>query len=308
MKRYLTMTSQVKIKQFLTEKKELVESALSNLVPSITAPFEKHLESFHYSLFAGGKRIRPILCLAAGEIISNAPETEKKLLPVACALECIHTYSLIHDDLPAMDNDSLRRGRPTNHVVYGEAEAILAGDGLLTWAFDLLSNQESIVADPARQLRIINIIARAAGTLGMVGGQALDIENENKSYPFELLQTIHKNKTGALITASIVSGAVAAGASSEQEKLLEKFGDRIGLAFQIADDLLDATSTTEKLGKTAGADQMNGKATYPDYFGIEKTREMVENVVSDAKQAIETFGKKADILMELADYIYARSY
>lgn len=207
-----------------------------------------------------------------------------------------------------MDDDELRRGKPTNHVVFGEAGAILAGDGLLTWAFDLLSDKNNVFIDPARQLQVIHIISRAAGSLGMVGGQALDIENENSSYPFEMLKTIHRNKTGALITASVLAGAVAGGASKEQLQKLETYGNKIGLAFQIVDDLLDATSTTEQLGKTAGIDQARGKATYPAYFGIEKTREMAEATVAEAKEAIESFGSKSEMLMNLADYIYARTF
>jgi geranylgeranyl diphosphate synthase type II len=261
-----------------------------------------------YSLFVGGKRVRPILCLATGEAIDNRRQTIDNLLPVACALECIHTYSLIHDDLPAMDDDELRRGKPTNHILFGEAGAILAGDGLLTLAFDLLSDP-SLGAIPAEgRLRIIHTIARAAGPLGMVGGQALDIASENTTFPFTTLQTIHKSKTGALITASVLAGAIGAGASPVQLERLTRYGDKVGLAFQIVDDLLNATSTTEQLGKAAGSDADRGKATYPAYFGIEATRTKAKEAVCEAVAALSDFDEKAGPLRALAEYIYTRSH
>ena len=239
-----------KIKNYLVQRQSLVEQALGRFIPVAVGDFADHIEAMRYSLFVGGKRIRPILCLAAAEAISDNTDLIESILPIACALECIHTYSLIHDDLPAMDNDSLRRGKPTNHTVFGEAGAILAGDGLLTYAFELLSRGD--IAIPAeRQLKISHLIARAAGPEGMVGGQSLDIANENSQYPFELLKTIHKSKTGALIQCSVQAGAVAAGATIKQECQLADFGAEIGLAFQIVDDLLDATSTTEQLGKNS---------------------------------------------------------
>jgi geranylgeranyl diphosphate synthase type II len=260
-----------------------------------------------YSLFAGGKRIRPILCLAAGAAVDNSPTTDANLLPIGCALECIHTYSLIHDDLPAMDNDELRRGKPTSHVLFGEAGAILAGDGLLTFAFDLLSNENTGTLPAARRLRIISLIASASGSLGMVGGQALDIASENSEFPFDTLKTIHKSKTGALITCSVQAGAVAANASVEQFDNLTEYGDNVGLAFQIVDDLLNVTATTEQLGKTAGSDAERGKATYPAYFGIEKTRKLAQDAVERAIAALDSFDDKADPLRDLAAYIYTRS-
>ncbi len=261
----------MEIKSYLNEQRIIVEQAFDNYIPAASGVFEEHLQALRYSLFAGGKRIRPILCLAAANATGNTLEDDD-ILPIACALECIHTYSLIHDDLPAMDNDALRRGKPTNHMIYGEAGAILAGDGLLTLAFDLLSNTDfgNLTAD--KRLQIINIIARASGSLGMVGGQALDIANENTKFPFTTLQTIHKSKTGALITASVLAGAVAAGADPAQLNGLQHYGDQTGLAFQIVDDLLNATATTEQLGKAAGSDAALGQATYPAYFGLEETR------------------------------------
>lgn len=296
------------IKIYLNEKRDLIETALARFVPSQEGPFATHFESMRYSLFVGGKRIRPILCLAAAASVDGSSQTEKALLPVAAALECIHTYSLIHDDLPAMDDDTLRRGKPTNHTIYGEAEAILAGDSLLTWAFDLLSNSEYCQLAADKHLAIISVIARGAGPLGMAGGQSMDIANENKQYPFTTLQTIHKNKTGALITSSILAGAIGAGASAKQYADLTEYGDQIGLAFQIVDDLLDATSTTEKLGKSAGSDATKGKATYPAFFGIEKTRKRASEAVEAALSALSEFDDRAAPLRSIAQYIVQRSH
>lgn len=296
------------IQIYLSEKRKVVEDALEKLMLQAVAPFEQHIEAMRYSLFAGGKRVRPILCLAAGEAVAKSSDTEKNLLPIACALECIHTYSLVHDDLPAMDDDDLRRGKPTNHTLFGEAGAILAGDGLLTWAFDLLSSPEAGTLTPLERLKIIHIIARAAGPQGMVGGQALDIASENTSFPFETLQTIHKNKTGVLITCSVHAGAIGAGASPKQTENLIAYGNNIGLAFQIVDDLLNATSTTEQLGKAAGSDANRGKATYPAFFGIEKTRIKAQEAVQRAIDALGAFNENADPLRAIAEYIYTRSH
>ena len=296
------------IKIYLSDKRKVVEDALEKLVLPATGPFANHVQAMRYSLFVGGKRVRPILCLAAGEAVTKSAVTEQNLLPVACALECIHTYSLIHDDLPAMDNDDLRRGKPTNHTLFGEAGAILAGDSLLTWAFHLLSDQSNSTLSPAQLLKIIHIISRAAGPCGMVGGQALDIASENTEFPFATLQTIHKNKTGALITCSVHAGAIGAGANAEQTEKLITYGDNIGLAFQIVDDLLNVTSTTEQLGKAAGSDANRGKATYPAYFGLEKTRLKAQEAVERAMDALSGFNQNAAPLRALAEYVYTRSY
>lgn len=298
----------MKIKTYLENKSRIVAQALETYMLQATGPFTDHIEAMRYSLFVGGKRIRPILCLAAAEAIDTSPETENNLLPVACALECIHTYSLIHDDLPAMDDDDLRRGKPTNHTVYGEAGAILAGDGLLTWAFDILSNVHNSSLSAQQKVEIIGVISRASGPLGMVGGQSLDIASEKTKYPFETLRTIHKNKTGALITCAVQSGAIGAGASGDQVEKLIQYGDCIGLAFQIVDDLLNATSTTEQLGKAAGSDADRGKATYPSYFGIEETRKKAKEAVYAAREALAGFDSKAEPLRMIADYIYTRSH
>lgn len=298
----------MEIQNYLNEQKERVETALRHYIPAPLEPFSRHIESMRYSLFAGGKRIRPILCLAAAETVRSRTEIGDALLPVACALECIHTYSLIHDDLPAMDNDELRRGKPTNHVLYGEAEAILAGDGLLTLAFELITTDNSRGLRAKQRLSIARVVARAAGSLGMVGGQFLDIVNENSDYPFEVLQTIHRSKTGALITASVQAGAIGAEASAEQTEALFVYGNEIGLAFQIVDDLLNATATTEQLGKKAGSDKTLGKATYPGYFGIDETRRKAQQATARAKEALSTFGEKADPLRSLAEYLYRRTH
>lgn len=270
-------------------------------------PFSRHLEAMRYSLFAGGKRIRPILCLAAGEAATDDGDISQRLLPIACALEYIHTYSLIHDDLPAMDNDALRRGQPTNHMVFGEAGAILAGDGLLTLAFQLLCSDLCQAIPAEVRLKIAATIAAAAGPLGMVGGQALDIESEQSEITFERLQTIHGAKTGALITCSLQAGGLAAGADASQMTALTEYGEKIGLAFQIVDDILNVTSTTEQLGKAAGSDANRGKTTYPAFFGIPETRRRAQEAADQAIAALAGFNQQAEPLRRLATYITTRS-
>lgn len=298
----------MEIQSYLNKQKERVENGLLRYLPEPQDPFTKHIEALRYSVLAGGKRIRPILCLAAAEAIDERMERREDLLPIACAIECIHTYSLIHDDLPAMDNDILRRGKPTNHVLFGEAGAILAGDGLLTFAFELMSRNENSSLSPQQRLDITCTLARASGSQGMVGGQALDIAHENTDFPFAVLELIHRSKTGALITASIEAGGIGAAANTDQMKALLAYGDQIGLAFQIVDDLLNATSTTEKLGKQAGSDEAMGKATYPAYFGIDETREKARSATKSAKNALQQFGDTAEPLRALADYIYTRTH
>jgi geranylgeranyl diphosphate synthase type II len=297
----------VELDLYLEEKRRFVEAGLQDLMLEDSGPFSRHLEAMRYSLFAGGKRIRPILCLAAGEAIDGSAGVAARLLPIACALEYIHTYSLIHDDLPAMDNDALRRGKPTNHVLYGEAGAILAGDGLLTLAFHLLSGAHGTGLPAAERLKIIEIIAAAAGPLGMVGGQSLDIDSEKVTIDFQRLQTIHRAKTGALITCSLQAGALAAGASAKQYDDLTRYGEKIGLAFQIVDDILNVTSTTEELGKAAGSDANRGKATYPAFFGLKETRRLAAQAATEAILALAAFDDKAEPLRRLATYITTRS-
>ncbi|WPD23609.1 MAG: polyprenyl synthetase family protein [Candidatus Electrothrix scaldis] len=296
------------IQQYLSDQRQIVEKGLERYMMPEEGSFSGHIESMRYSLFVGGKRIRPILCLAAGRAISNSPEIEEKLLPAACALECIHTYSLIHDDLPAMDNDDLRRGQPTCHKKFGEAEAILAGDGLLTYAFSLLSDPSLPGPAAAIRLQLIATLAHAAGSQGMVGGQYLDIASEEKKISFEQLRTIHRSKTGALITAAVRMGALGAQAEQGQLDCLTDYGNAVGLAFQIVDDLLDITATTEQLGKTAGTDAQQGKATYPAFFGEEKTRALAKEAVESAQDALASFDERAEPLRALAQYIFQRTY
>lgn len=291
------------IKQYLDQKRRQVEESLQDFMPQPQGLPAKHVEAMRYSLFAGGKRIRPILCLAAAEAVCGGTTGA---MPAACALECIHTYSLIHDDLPAMDNDDFRRGKPTNHKVFGEAAAILAGDGLLTFAFELLSRSDQTRIADRDRIRIINLISQAAGSPGMVGGQVLDIDCEGKDVPFETLRTIHSCKTGALITAAVQTGAVIGQATSEQFEALTKYGKNIGLAFQIVDDLLNVEGSMEELGKAAGSDAARQKATYPGFFGLSDTKIKAREAANAAINSLHGFDDRAEPLRELADYVVTR--
>jgi len=295
------------IKTYLIDQKKIIEEALNLYMLRTNGDFAEHIETMRYSLFASGKRIRPILCLAAARMIGGENFKDETVLPIACALECIHTYSLVHDDLPAMDNDALRRGKLTNHTVYGEAAAILAGDGLQCFAFDLLSNPDYSAIEPRARLEIISTISRAAGPQGMVGGQSLDVAHEGKEIAFNLLQIIHRSKTGALITASLLAGGITAGATVKQRNRLIEYGKGIGLAFQIVDDILNVESTTEQLGKAAGCDAKRGKATYPAFFGLEKSRGMAADAVKNAVLVLDRFGTGTEPLRELALYIINRN-
>ncbi len=293
------------LKQYLQDKKKIVEDSLEQYMLTGPPLLSDHIDAMRYSLFAGGKRVRPILCIAVAEALECTTEA---VLPVAISLECIHTYSLIHDDLPAMDNDDLRRGKPTNHVKFGEAEAILAGDGLLTFGFDLLSSTAlTTQIDAETQVKLIQVLAHSAGSLGMVGGQAIDIESEGKEIDFATLRTLHSCKTGALIKASVQMGAILGKANNEEYEAFTNYGKHLGLAFQIVDDLLNVTATTEQLGKKAGSDEELDKATYPSFFGIEETRIKAKQTVNDALKCIEKFDDKCDPLRELAQYIYTRN-
>ncbi|MDA8421758.1 MAG: polyprenyl synthetase family protein [Nitrospiraceae bacterium] len=292
------------IKAYLTKKKELVDKALEKLVPPAKLfPISVH-EAMRYSLFAGGKRVRPVLAIAAAEALGARTAD---LLPVAGSLELIHTYSLIHDDLPAMDNDDLRRGRPTCHKVYGEAVAILAGDGLLNMAFEVLSDPRRLKAVPAgRLVAIIKEISTASGVFGMVGGQVVDMESEGKDVDFPTLEYIHTHKTGALIRASVRTGALYAKAGKRQFIALSRYGELVGLAFQITDDILDITGTQEMIGKDVGSDIKKGKKTFPSFYGLEESRTRAHEVVDKAVQSLREFDRKADPLRELAKYIVNR--
>jgi geranylgeranyl diphosphate synthase type II len=274
------MTPDFDLKQYLEARRLMVEEALEVALPQQDGPETRVVEAMRYSLFAGGKRLRPILCLAASEAVGGDLKTA---MPAGCALEMIHTYSLIHDDLPAMDDDDLRRGKPTNHKVFGEAIAILAGDGLLTEAFVLLSDYNSLL--PERAVQVIGVIAEAASYRGMVGGQVVDILSQNKRADLETVQQMHSRKTAALIAAATESGALAGKGSEAQVAALARYGRAIGLAFQIADDILDIEGDTELLGKTTGADEARGKVTYPAAVGLERSRQAANEMVNDALAA-----------------------
>lgn len=288
---------------YLKDRRKIVEEALGRYLPGEDSmPRDLHA-AVHYSVFAGGKRIRPILCLAAAEACGGdmAP-----VMPVACALELIHTYSLIHDDLPAMDNDDFRRGKLTSHKVFGEALAILAGDALLTEAFVLLSHAEKIRPVAERRLAVIHEIATAAGISGMVGGQALDIRAEKIFPDFEGLSEIHRRKTGALIIAAVRSGAILAGASDEKIQSLSIYASHIGMAFQIADDILNVEGDSNLMGKKTGSDEARGKATYPSLLGLEAARLKLTAHVDTAVAALSAFDTRALPLRVIARYIMDR--
>ncbi len=292
------MLAELSLKEYLAEQAKQIDAALDRLVPGESAPPETIHKAMRYSLFAGGKRIRPVLCLEAMRTVAGR-EVEGAM-EVACPLEMIHTYSLIHDDLPALDNDDLRRGRPTSHKVFGEAMAILAGDSLLTYAFDVLGRSGNA--------RLVVELASASGTVGgMIAGQVHDIEGEKQTPTAELLDRIHRAKTGALLRCSLRLGAIHAGASEEELAAISEYGEHIGLAFQIVDDVLDVTQTSEQLGKTAGKDAAQQKITFPAVYGLERSREMAEEERRQAHASLERFGEKARRLHELADLIVDRS-
>jgi len=288
---------------YSAERREWVEKALDRFVPPQTATPESLHRSVRYSLFCGGKRLRPLLTIAGAEVVGGNPE---HVLALACAVECIHTFSLIHDDLPAIDNDDLRRGHPTNHKVFGEAIAILSGDALLALSFELIGKcRENCSAD--RVIRVLDIIARATGTDGMVGGQVVDIESERKDdLDVDTVKWIHGRKTGALLTASLVGGAILAGADADQEQALTSFGEKIGLAFQITDDLLDIYGDALKIGKPVGSDLKHDKATYPKVLGLERSQMLAQDAHDSAVAALSMFGDKAEPLKALAAYIIGR--
>jgi geranylgeranyl diphosphate synthase type II len=296
----------MKLPAFWEEDRKAVDKALEQLLPAQeTLPHSIH-EAMRYSVFAGGKRVRPILCLEAGLVFQAAAPTSfpPGALRTACALEFIHTYSLIHDDLPALDNDDLRRGKPTCHKKFGEANAILAGDALLTLAFETLATAE---VEPGRRVAIIKEIAVAAGTRdGMVGGQVADLEAEGRDVKPEMLEYIHKSKTAALIRASVIAGALCGGAASDDLGRIRRFGDTIGWAFQVVDDILDVEESSAALGKTAGKDQAQKKATYPALYGLEKSRELASRLEKQAMAELAIYGDHASRLRELAEFLVQR--
>ena len=290
-------------REYLNEQQQAVDRELGRLVPSEATPPETIHRAMRYSLFAGGKRIRPILCLEASRAVADsAPGVEQ----AACALEMVHTYSLSHDDLPALDNDDLRRGRPTCHKQFGEAMAILAGDALLTLAFQVLGQIQEGAA--GRRASLVTELAIGAGTVGgMIGGQVADLEGEGQTPTAELLATIHRAKTGALLSASVRMGGICAGADPRQLAALTCYGQHAGLAFQIVDDILDVEQPSEALGKTAGKDAQQQKITFPAVYGLDESRRMAEAERQGAHMALAVFGERAGRLRELADLIVERS-
>ena len=296
------------INRYLQEKKERVDSALERYLPKKEELTSNLHKAMQHSLFAGGKRIRPILSIASFEAAGGKGE---RIFPFACALEMIHTYSLIHDDLPAIDNDDYRRGKPTCHKVFGEAVALLAGDGLLTEAFRLMTHPhatERSSGNEALVLDLINEVAQAAGVLGMVGGQVVDIESEGKAVDLPTVQYIHTHKTGAMILASVRVGARLGGAKETLLRALTRYGESLGLAFQVADDVLNVEGKAALMGKKTGSDLAKGKATYPSVLGVEESKTRSKELVEMAIDALKQLGPEADPLREIARFIIAREY
>lgn len=291
------------VQDYIAELRCAVDEYLERLLPpEDEAPGMIH-RAMRYAVFAGGKRVRPILAFASGESVGGARDT---LLRLGAALEMMHTYSLIHDDLPALDNDDLRRGRPTCHKVFGEAIAILAGDALMTRCYQVLAEIPNV--SESVRLTLIREVAYATGTVeGMIGGQVVDLESEGKPIDARILDYIHRSKTGALLTACMRCGALAAGANATQLHALTEFGRKTGLAFQIVDDILDITASSEKLGKTPGKDQKVKKATFPALYGIEASRQKAQELISSALSEIRDLGNRAEALRELAQFVYSRT-
>jgi len=299
-------SSTFNLKSYLETRRQLVDTALDQFLPRKDYFPAKLYSAIRHSMFSGGKRLRPILVIAAAEACGA---TAKAVLPAACALECIHTYSLIHDDLPAMDNDDMRRGQPTCHKVFGEATAILAGDALLTYAFELMCKLTLLKKGEGGYTAIIEatrILARAAGMAGMVGGQMADIDAEGQEINLPLLQYIHTHKTGRLIQGALRIGGILAGASADKLKALSVYGETIGLAFQITDDILNVTGEMQLLGKGVGTDSARGKATYPALFGIEESKKQALSLLEKGTRALKPFGRKAEPLLALAKYVVER--
>ncbi|MDN9552472.1 polyprenyl synthetase family protein [Clostridioides difficile] len=295
----------MEFKQCLKEKASFVEKVLKEYMPKEEGYQKTVIEAMNYSLSAGGKRLRPILTLEACKIVGG---NEDEAIPFAIAIEMIHTYSLIHDDLPALDNDDLRRGRPTNHKVYGEAMGILAGDALLNYAFEVMLSGSINKENPEKYLKAINEIAKGAGIYGMIGGQVVDVESENKQIEKEKLDYIHMNKTAAMMVGCMRAGATIGGANSEQMEEITKYAKNIGLSFQIVDDILDIVGDEAKLGKKVGSDIENHKSTYPSLLGLDKSKEIAHNLIDEAKKSIEKLSDDVDFLKGLAEYIIDREY
>ncbi|HKD00100.1 MAG TPA: farnesyl diphosphate synthase [Methylomirabilota bacterium] len=292
------------LEAYLKERRQMVDLALDRFLPDEDTPPPAVHRAMRYSVLAGGKRLRPILVIAGAEVIGAAPST---VMPTACAMEMIHTYSLIHDDLPAMDDDDYRRGRLTNHKVFGEAIAILAGDALLTYAFQLIAQNATLAGvDAPVVCEVVAAVAEAAGTLGMVGGQVVDIESEGKTITAEQLEYIHVHKTAALLRASLTAGARLGGADAAALAAVADAGRNLGLAFQIVDDILDVEGSLETLGKTAGSDERKQKVTYPTLHGIEASRREARRLIEQTKSRLGVFGARSAPLCALADFVVER--
>ena len=287
---------------FMERKRQDVEAALDRYLPPTTARPETLHDSLRYSVLAPGKRLRPILVLASAEAVGGAAHD---VMPTACALECIHAFSLIHDDLPCMDNDDYRRGRLTNHKVYGEAMALLAGDALLALAFQMIADNGKLVS-AERIIPVLHLVAEASGTWGMVGGQVVDMQSQGQEVTPDTLRYIHAHKTGALLTASVLSGAMLAGGTPQELENLRAYGGHIGLAFQIADDILDVTGDESKIGKPVGSDQERDKATYPRLYGLDESKRRAHQEVESALTTLHGFSTDADPLRAIARYIVER--
>ena len=291
------------MKQELTEKIKEIDAALSSYLEKKDNPQQLIYEAMRYSLFAGGKRLRPILMLQVCQMCGGSPAD---IMPFACAMEMIHTYSLIHDDLPSMDNDDLRRGLPTNHIQFGESTAILAGDALLNRAFEIVSENSCGNIPPQNWLKAIHLLAVSSGTEGMIGGQIVDIASEGKQISLEELKYIHSLKTGAIIRSACTIGAYLAGASEEALKAVDRFALNLGVAFQIQDDILDVTGSDQELGKPVGSDSRQQKNTYVTLCGLDEARSLCRQYSQDAIAALAPFGKKADFLIRLTEYLINR--
>lgn len=299
-----SITDKNALKKYLSEKRIVVEKYLSELLGRRTGS-GRLSDAMEYSVTAGGKRLRPILCIAAGETLSGT--SSESLLIAGCAIEFIHTYSLIHDDLPAMDDDTLRRGKPTCHVQFDEATAILSGDALLTLSFEILAKDlPNAVGDLEKAIKVTGIIAKAAGAMGMVEGQMRDMLAEGETLSMEGLESLHRLKTGALINASVECGAILAGASGQQRDHLKQYARNLGLAFQVADDLLNVEGDPSLMGKAVGTDAEKMKSTYPSLLGLQASKEKARLLVSNALQSLEIFDTKADPLRAIADYVINR--
>ncbi|MGM0501732.1 MAG: polyprenyl synthetase family protein [Bacillota bacterium] len=292
------------VKEFIAKKAEDINQALDYYLPAADLKPAKLHQSMRYSVLAGGKRLRPILTLVAADLVGDVEE--EKIMPAACAVELIHNYSLIHDDLPSMDDDDFRRGQPSNHKKFTPAIAVLAGDALLTMAFELLSDIDDIDAEKVRL--ITKELAQGAGNQGMVGGQVVDIEAEGKKIDSDELNYIHRHKTGALLRTAVRIGAFLGSAAEEELEALTTYAEKIGLAFQIVDDILDIEGSAEKLGKAVGSDLDKDKATFPAIYGLQESKKLAEETINEAKTALEVFGSRAEILEKLADYIVQRDY